>query len=190
LTALDLNLLIGSFPTVIGRSHFSVLLALFCFVSFNAGAADKITIVINHQTLSLYRTADLAAAKKAASAAQKPIAWIASALQVLDGRGTMALHNSRGATLHAIYALRDKTILVFEDVYLENHKILPLIDNSLHTPDPHYTPPTVIFPDPEASQVLAKVIYEPDFVKRAHALADALDQFKAKMKPGTDAPKK
>jgi hypothetical protein len=165
-------------------------MALFCFVSFPVGAADKITIVINHQTISLYRTADLEEAKKAASSAHKPIAWIASALQVLDGRGTIALKTSRGATLHAIYALRDRAILVFEDAYLENHKVLPLIDQALHTPDPHYTPPTVIFLDPEAGQVLVKVIYEPDFVKRAHDLADALDQVKAKMNPAPDAPKK
>ena len=64
------------------------------------------------------------------------------------------------------------------------------MDNALHTPDPHYTPPTVLFLDPEVRQVLAKVIYEPDFVKRAHALADALGQVKEKMNATSDTTKK
>jgi hypothetical protein len=46
-----------------------------------------------------------------------------------------------------------------------------------------------IFLDPEAGQVLVKVIYEPDVVKRAHALADALDEVKAKRNPVPDAPR-
>ncbi|HXI70158.1 MAG TPA: hypothetical protein VNN22_07355 [Verrucomicrobiae bacterium] len=156
------------------------LFVLLAFASFRSLAADKLTITINKQTISAYRTADLESAKKEATAAHKPIAWIATAPQLLDGRGTIALTNSRGATLHAFYALRDKAILVYEDAYAENHKVPPLVDDSLHTPDPHYTPPTVLFLDPEAKQVVAKVIYEPDFVKRANALAKALDEIKGK----------
>ena len=76
--------------------------------------------------------------------------------------------------------MRDKTVLVFEDAYEENHKVLKLVDDALHTPDPHYTPPTVVFLDPEAKQVLVTVIYEPDFLKRAQALANALDLAKGK----------
>jgi hypothetical protein len=38
----------------------------------------------------------------------------------------------------------------------------------------------VLLLDPEAKQVLAKVSYEPDFVKRANALAKALDEIKEK----------
>ena len=82
--------------------------------------------------------------------------------------------------MHAFYALRDKAILVYEDAYAENHQVPSLIDDALHTPDPHYTPPTVLFLDPDAKVVLAKVIYEPDFVKRANALAKALDEIKEK----------
>ena len=156
------------------------LFVLLAFVSFRSLVVDKLTITINKQTISAYRTADLESAKKEATAAHKPIAWIATAPQLLDGRGTIALTNSRGATLHAFYALRDKAVLVYEDAYAENHKVPPLVDDSLHTPDPHYTPPTVLFLDPEAKQVVAKVIYEPDFVKRANALAKALDEIKGK----------
>ena len=156
------------------------LVALLALASFRSYAADKLTVTINKQIISAYRTADLESAKKEATAAHKPIAWIATAPQLLDGRGTIALTNSRGATLHAFYALRDKAVLVYEDAYAENHQVLPLVDEALYTPDPHYTPPTVIFLDAEAKQVLAKVIYEPDFVKRANALAKALDEIKGK----------
>jgi hypothetical protein len=148
------------------------------FILFDAGAADKITLTINQQAISLYHTADLESAKAQARAAHKPIAWVASARQLLDGSGNITSENSRGATLHALFALRDKAILVFEDAYAENHKVLPLVDNALHTPNPHYTPPTVVFLDAEVTQVLAKVIFEPDFVKRAHLLSDALEQAK------------
>ena len=44
-----------------------------------------------------------------------------------------------------------------------------------------YTAPTVVFPDPDAKRVLATVIYEPDFEKRAQALAKALDEVKQKL---------
>ena len=157
-----------------------VLIALVGQICLNTNAADKLTITINKQTISAYRTADLEAAKKEAAAAKKPIAWIATSPKLLDGNGTITLETSRGATLHAFYALRDKAILVFMDAYEENHKVLPLVDNALHTPNPHYTPPTVVFLDPDATKVLATVIYEPDFTKRAHALADALEQVKGK----------
>jgi hypothetical protein len=156
------------------------LIVAFLLISINVNAADKMTIMINRETISAYRTVDLESAKKEAKATHKPIAWIATSPKVLDGRGTIALANSRGATLHAFYALRDKTILVYEDAYEENHKVLPLVDAALHTPDPHYTPPTVIFLDPDATNVLAKVIYEPNFQKRAVALGNALQEIKGK----------
>jgi|ERR1017187_5890580 hypothetical protein len=157
-----------------------VLFGALMLVSLNIHAADKLTVRINNQTVSMYHPADLSDAKKEAAAAHKPIAWIASSPTLLDGKGAISLKNSRGATLHALFALRDKTVLVFMDAYEENHKVLRLVDIALHTPDPHYTPPTVVFLDPEAKQVLAKVIYEPDFVKRAKDLAKALDDIKGK----------
>jgi hypothetical protein len=155
----------------------SIICGLWCF---RAEAEDKITVTINGQTISAYRTADLESAKKEAAAAHKPIAWIASAPQLLDGKGTISLETSRGATLHAFFALRTRAVLVFEDAYAENHKVLQLVDVALHTPDPHYTPPTVVFLDSQATKVLATVIYEPDFVKRAKALANALELIKGK----------
>jgi hypothetical protein len=148
--------------------------------AFRANAADRIMITINQQPISAYRTVDLEAAKQEAAAARKSIAWIASSPALLDGKGTISGASSRSATLHAFYALRTQCVLVFMDAYEENHKVLQLVDDALHTPDPHYTPPTVVFLDAEAKQVLASVIYERDFAKRAMAFAKALDQAGAK----------
>lgn len=149
--------------------------------SLNVQSADKLTIQINGQTISAWRTADLESAKKEAAAQHKPIAWIASAPQALDGRGTIDLPSQRGATLHEFYAFRDRTVLVFEDAYKENHQVLSIVDVALHTPDPHYLPPKVIFLNPDATEVLTTVEYEPDFIKRAKALAAALKQVEDKM---------
>lgn len=146
-----------------------------------AVAGQKLVVTINNQSCAFWRTADLDSAKKEAAAAHKPIAWIASASQFLDGQGIISGMSSRSATLHEFFALRDRTILVFEDAYAENHQVLQLVDAALHTPNPHYTPPTVVFLNPDATEVLAKVPYETDFVKRAHDLADALETVKGKL---------
>jgi hypothetical protein len=161
-------------------SYYLALVFGVAFAGLGASAADKVTITINQRTISAYRTVDLESAKKDAAAAHKPIAWIAASSKVLDGAGSISSRSSRGATLHAFYALRDKAILVFEDAYEENHKVLKLVDDALHTPNPHYTPPSVVFLDPEAKEVLATVIYEQDYSKRANDLANALEQTKGK----------
>src|SRR5690349_3394508 len=102
-------------------------------------AADKIVLHIGNATISAYRTSDLESAKQEAATAHKPIAWIASSAKIIGEAGTISNEGSGGATFHAFYALRTRTILVFEDAYAENHKVLPLVDQALHTPDPHYT---------------------------------------------------
>ena len=164
--------------TVFRRAMLS-LFAVCC--ALQASAGQQLAITINNQSCPFWRTADLESAKKEAASEHKPIAWIASASQFLDGKGIISGMSSRSATLHAFFALRDRTVLVFEDAYAENHKVLALVDSALHTPDPHYTPPTVVFLNPDASEVLAKVPYEADFVKRAHDLANALETVKEKL---------
>lgn len=171
------------------RRIYIALALLTALVSLPARAADKIVLHIGNAAISAYRTEDLESAKKDAAAAHKPIAWIASASKILGETGTIARTDGRGATFHAFYALRTRTILVFEDAYDENHKVLPLVDKALHTPDPHHTPPKVIFLNPDVTEVLATVEYEPDFQKRAHALANALEQAEAKLKSGQASPK-
>ena len=171
------------------RKLYLALGLLLSLVFLSAQAADKITLRIGNATISAFRTADLEDAKQEAASAHKPIAWIASTTKILGESGTIAGEGSRAATFHALFALRTRAVLVFEDAYVENHKVLPLVDQALHTPDPHYTPPKVVFLNPEATEVLATVEYQPDFVKRAQALADALAQVDAKMK-STPAPPK
>jgi hypothetical protein len=158
----------------------AALLAILAISQLRGEAAEKISVRINNQLISAYRTSDLESAKQEAVSSRKPIAWIASAPKLLDGRGTISQTNSRGATLHAVFALRARAVLVFMDAYEENHKSQGFIDYALHHPDPHYTPPTVLLLDPEATNVIATVIYEPDFVKRAKALAQGLEEAKGK----------
>jgi hypothetical protein len=158
----------------------AALLAILAIGQLRGEAAEKISVRINNQLISAYRTSDLESAKQEAVSSRKPIAWIASAPKLLDGRGTISQTNSRGATLHAVFALRARAVLVFMDAYEENHKSPGFIDYALHHPDPHYTPPTVLLLDPEATKVIATVIYEPDFVKRAKALAQGLEEAKGK----------
>jgi hypothetical protein len=172
------------------KSGICLMLALLIGgAAFPALGADKIILHIGNATISAYRTADLESAKQEAAAAHKPIAWIASASKVLNETGTITRPDGRGATFHAFYALRSRTVLVFEDAFEENHKVLPLVDAALHTPDKNYTPPKVIFLNPDATEVLATVEYEPDAEKRAQALASALTQAEAKLKAAQPVPK-
>jgi thiol-disulfide isomerase/thioredoxin len=173
-------------PLLVGKNLATKGRDLAAAASYDPNAPGKVTIVINQQTINAWRTGQLEGARKVALAEHKPIAWIASSPVALDGRGSISLPNQRGATLHALFALRSRTVLIFEDAYTENHKVLPLVDQAVHTPNPHPTPPVVVFLNPDATQVLGKVLYEPDFVKRAHALADALGEVEAKMNTATN----
>jgi hypothetical protein len=143
-------------------------------------AANRLTVTINQQTIYAWRTADLESAKQEAMSAHKPIAWIAASPDFLNGPGEMTERGSGNATWYAFYVLRDKAILVFEDALAENHKVLPLVDKALHTPNPHYTPPSVVFLDPEAKKVLTVVTYEREFANRSRSFADALERIKGK----------
>lgn len=152
---------------------------------YNPDAPGKLTVVINGQTVTAWRTGQLKKAEKEAIAEHKPIAWIASDHHYLDGIGEISEDGSRGATLHALYALRNRAVLVFEDGFMENHKVLKLVDDAIHThnnmPDHHPTLPIVVFLNPHATKVLAKVEFESNFFKRAQALANALGEVEAKM---------
>jgi hypothetical protein len=170
--------------------HRLIWMSLLIFAVFDTNAADKVTVRINNQTISAWRAADFESAKKEAAAQHKPIAWVGSELRLLDGEGKISTNGGRGATLHALYALRDQTILVFEDGPTENHKVLQFVDDAIHKPKDQWVAPIVIFLNPSITKVLATVTFEPDFVKRAHALADGLNQAKEKMKSETDSEKK
>lgn len=166
---------------MIRKLRFLAGVMFLALTAFNV-KADKLILHIGNQTISAWRTADLESAKKEAIASHKAIGWIASSAKSVEEPGTISSDGTRGATLHAFYALRNRVVLVFEDGFAENHQVLPLVDDAIHTPNPHPTLPVVVFLNPDATEVLAKVDFEPDFVKRAHALADALDQVNARMR--------
>jgi len=136
-------------------------------------AAEMLEIQLNGKAIRAYHLSDLAQAQKQAKDAKMPIAWIASSPNVLQNNGNIALSNGRGATLHAFSVFADKAVLVFQDAYAENHQGPQIVDHALHTPDPHYTPPTVVLLDSELKKVLATIPYEPDFNKRKQAFQQA-----------------
>ena len=149
--------------------------------TYDPNAPVKLTVVINGQTVTAWRTGQMKDAEKQAAAEHKAIAWVVSDHRYLDGIGGISGRGSREATLHALYALRDRTVLVFEDAIVENHKDLPLVDHALHSPNPDYIYPVVVFLNPDATKVLAKVPFEQNFVTRAQSLANALGEVEAKM---------
>jgi hypothetical protein len=173
------------------KRHFLLLLTVVWLFGtlVSAHADDKLTVQIGNQTISAWRTKDLESAKQEAAQEHKPIAWVASSPDdVQPGRITGS--GSRAATLHAFYSLRSQTILVFEDGFAENHRVLKLVDDAIYTKNGQHnespTLPIVVFLNPAATEVIAKVEFEPDYVKRAHLLADALKQAKDKMDNGTN----
>ena len=148
------------------------ILAVLAVVSTGL-AAEMLEIQLNGKTIRAYHLSDLAQAQKQAQDAKMPIAWIASSPKVLQNNGNIALSNGRGATLHAFSVFADKAVLVFQDAYAENHQGPQIVDHALHTPDPHFTPPTVVLLDSELKKVLATIRYEPDFNKRKQAFQEA-----------------
>lgn len=108
----------------------------------------------------------------------------------MNGGGRITGSGSRGAARHAFYALHSQTVLVFEDGFAENHKVLKLVDDAIYTKNGQHiespTLPIVVFLNPAATEVIAKVEFEPDYVKRAHLLADALKQAQTKLDSETN----
>jgi peroxiredoxin len=148
---------------------------------YNPNAPDKLTMVINGQTVTAWRTGQLKNAEAQARSEHKPIAWILSNPDYLDGTGQISSENSRGATVHVLYAFRDRAVLVFQDPYTEHHSVLPSVHEAVNALAAGWTTPLVMLLDPDGAHVLATIPFEPDFVKRAHALANALGEAEAKM---------
>jgi hypothetical protein len=104
------------------KLHHLIGMSLLIFAVCDTNAAEKLTVWINSQPISAWRAADFESAEKEAAAQHKPIAWVGSELSLLEGPGKISTNGGRGATLHALYALRGQTILVFEDAPTENHE--------------------------------------------------------------------
>jgi hypothetical protein len=106
---------------------------------------------------TIYRMNQLEEAKIKAITEQKPIAWIASFPEHLTPAKDLMIEGSHSATSYAIRALQSDTIIVFSDGRLENHQEPPIVDQALHTPEPHYTVPGVIILTPALDKVIYKM---------------------------------
>jgi len=151
-------------------------LALVVLSAHGVVAAEKIVIKVNNRTISAYRLADFEQAKKEAKESKKHIAWIASSPKVLENNGSITGTSGRAATSHAFAAMGDRAVLVFQDAFAENHQGPAIVDEALHTPNPHYTPPSVVILDAELSRVVGVILYEPDFERRKEAFKNAILQ--------------
>lgn len=142
-------------------------IGIVCLLAAQTFAAEKLVGVINNRTISAYRLADLEAAKKEAKAQNKPLMVIASKPTYLTSpSGKITGTGSGNATCHALAAFDGRTVLVFIDAFAENHQGPAIIDQALHTPNPHYTPPTVVFVDPDVTRVLKVLTFEQNFETR------------------------
>ena len=127
----------------------------------------------------LYRMSQLEEAKKAAQAQNKPIAWIATFAKNLapyDQRLTNK--GSHAATAYAIRALQNDTILVTSDSGTENHQEPPIVDQELHTPDPHYKAPVVVILTSKLDRVITKILYIENGQERIQAYTEALKKIR------------
>jgi len=129
---------------------------------------------------ALYRMARLEEAKKRATAEGKPIAWIASQPEYLTPSTKPMGKGSHAATTYAILALQKETIIVFSDSTTQNHQEPAIVDEALHTPEPHYTIPGVIILTPSLDKVICKAPFTPDSQKRIRVFTDILRKIRDK----------
>ncbi|MDQ6632339.1 MAG: hypothetical protein M3Y82_11400, partial [Verrucomicrobiota bacterium] len=93
----------------------------------------------------IYRMKQWEEAKKRAIAEDKPIAWIGAPARCLAPYQKNLLgKGSHAATKYAIHTLEKEAILIFSDAETENHQEPRIVDQALHSPDPHYNIPGVI----------------------------------------------
>jgi hypothetical protein len=128
----------------------------------------------------LYRMSQLEQAKQRATAEGKPIGWIASYPEYLQPYPNLLGKGSHAATAYAVRALQKETILVFSDGRTENHAEPRIVDEALHSPDPHYNIPGVIILTPSLDKIIAKIPYEADSQERIKKFTDALKKIRDK----------
>ena len=128
----------------------------------------------------VYRKSQLEDVKKRAVAEGKPIAWIGTFPETLEPFDKLMAQGSHAATAYAIRALQNETILITSDSRTENHKEPAIVDNELHTPDPHYNAPVVVILTPALDKVIAKILYIADSKERIRVYTDALKKIRDK----------
>jgi len=116
---------------------------------------------------TIYRLSQVEEAKKRAQTEGKPIAWIGGFPEHLEPYSKPILgKGAHAATAYAIAALQKDTILVFSDGRTENHTEPTIVDQALHSPNPHYTVPYVIVLTPSLDKVICKAPYTAESADR------------------------
>ena len=127
-----------------------------------------------------YRMSQLEDAKKRAVAEGKPIGWIASYPEYLAPHENLMGNGSHAATAYAIRALQKETILIFSDARTENHQEPGIVDNALHSPNPHYTVPGVIILTPLLDKIICQAPFSSDSQERIRIFTEALKKIRDK----------
>jgi len=128
----------------------------------------------------MYRMSQLDDAKKRAATEGKPIAWIASYPEYLKPYSNLMGNGSHAATAYAIRALQKETILVFSDGRTENHQEPRIVDQALHTPEPHYIVPGVVVLTPSLDKVICKAPFTEDAKERIALYTEVLKKIRDK----------
>ncbi len=129
----------------------------------------------------IYRMKQWEEAKKRAIAEDKPIAWIGAPARCLAPYQKNLLgKGSHAATKYAIHTLEKEAILIFSDAETENHQEPRIVDQALHSPDPHYNIPGVIILTPSLDKVITKTFYKADGNERRKEFSDSLKKIRDK----------
>jgi hypothetical protein len=155
----------------------SLALAFALLIPIISPAAEK---VATNSPPTIYRLSQLDEAKKRATAEGKPIAWIGGATEHLAPYANLKGKGSHAATAYAIRALQHDTILCFSDGRTENHTEPAIVDQALHSPDPHYTIPYVIVLTPQLDKVICKIPYHASVETRISYYSAALKTIREK----------
>ena len=129
---------------------------------------------------AIYRMSQLEEAKKRAASEGKPIGWIASYPEYLTPYSNLKGSGSHAATAYAIRALEKETILVFSDGRTENHQEPSIVDQALHSPNPHYTVPGVVILTPALDKIICQAPYTGDADERIKVFTEALKKIRDK----------
>ena len=128
----------------------------------------------------LHGMSQLEEVKKRAAMAHKPIAWIGTFAKCLAPRSDLMGPSSHAATAYAIRALQNDTILIYSESETENHQEPRIVDQELHTPNPHYTAPVVVILTPTMDKVIDKILFTADKNERIRVYTEALKKIRDK----------
>jgi hypothetical protein len=127
-----------------------------------------------------YLMSQLNEAKKRAQSEQKPIAWIATQPDFLTPHPKPKGKGSHPATTYALIALEKETVIVVSDTNKENHQEPGIVDQALHTPDPHYNVPGVVILTPALDKVICEADYKADAKERVAVYTEVLKKIRDK----------